>query len=658
MDRNALLQATRTRFLDAFLLAVEQRLIAVQPSGLVRTSADASATGQRTTLEASHLLLDRQSELRGQLRQRMEQLLDRSLQTTYSTFRPSFSKNFTSDKLTLIDFTQLENQLLIDEITTRFRNAADHALRDLNVRIALLFEQNTIKERENPFRPWLFTQCIVSAIEALGTRPEVTSVLLQQIAGRIENDVASIYDNVNAFLAENGIAAHLQLNRPASSVNTPAPPASTLTPLYNIQPRTASQPDRPVSATLIQALQALYAPNSTPDSTPDSKVIGRQNDLGSDALHNCVRADRNALIEATQDTGERSMIDTVAGLLDFIFNDDHTDQPIRVQLARLQLRILETALKEPAFFTQPAHPARMLINRMGGIALDTQNARASGKSLDCVRITAEIRQIISSALPDDGGKITPFSATLVDLEALIAKDFAEGAFQQAHAVRVLALAQRGMPHFVSLCAQLDTAMSGLIVDPFLRDFLAHTWTLVIDSAEQQDGVVRPIATQLRKLVPDLMWSIVPHRGPEKRAQLLAILPTLTRSIRSGLTAIGWPPARQQPALDWLMQVHRNCLRENNDAMQTLSLEAVHKHFQKFVIPNVVPEVLATIVPPYSIVQQHYLDRAIRRIDMHLRLESPINGDMEKRLRYVERLPLFDRAIGTVSGPASLSVSWN
>ena len=211
MDRNEMLASTRAGFLQAFLTAVDQAIANAAKALFRKADFSFSAVEQRSLLDAQRVLTTQQAALRVHMQRAMEQLLTRSFQTTYSTFRPSFSAEINSNNLSLVDASQFEDQLRVDETTARFRNAADQQLRDLNIRIALLFEQNTIKERENPFRPWLFTRCIATAVEALGERTEINTVLIQQLGESIEESVPLIYNDINAQLAHFGIAAQLQL---------------------------------------------------------------------------------------------------------------------------------------------------------------------------------------------------------------------------------------------------------------------------------------------------------------------------------------------------------------------------------------------------------------------------------------------------------------
>lgn len=168
----------------------------------------------------------------------MDQLLTRSMETSYSTFRPSFSSSLRAGKLTLVDGSAFEDELRIGDMTNRFRNAAEEPLRDLNVRIAYLFEQDTIKERENPFRPYLITRSIAMSVECLGVSVELTGALLAQLGESMEPLVAEIYDAVNILLANHGIAAQLQMARrrpaikpePAPSVEAAEKPAAPASP--------------------------------------------------------------------------------------------------------------------------------------------------------------------------------------------------------------------------------------------------------------------------------------------------------------------------------------------------------------------------------------------------------------------------------------------
>lgn len=240
MDRNDLLSATLAEYRRGFLKAVDRALILSASALFEKTSSSYSSVEQMRFLDARGILLDRDADLRLQLQQNMDQLLSRSMETSYSTFRPSFFSSLRAGQLRLVDASAFEEQLRIGDMTNRFRNAAEEPLRDLNVRIAYLFEQDAIKERENPFRPYLLSRSIAMAVESLAVSVELTGVLLAQLGENMEPLVAEIYDDVNALLAQHGIAAQLQMvrRRPAVKPEPASPVGADETAAAPAGPRT------------------------------------------------------------------------------------------------------------------------------------------------------------------------------------------------------------------------------------------------------------------------------------------------------------------------------------------------------------------------------------------------------------------------------------
>lgn len=222
MERNDLLSATLAEYRRGFLRSIDRALILSANALFEKTNGSYSSVDQMRFLDARGILLDRDADLRLQLQQNMDQLLSRSMETSYSTFRPSFFSSLRAGKLTLLDSSAFEDELRIGDMTNRFRNAAEEPLRDLNVRIAYLFEQDAIKERENPFRPYLLSRSIAMAVESLDVPVELNGVLLAQLGASMEPLVAEIYDDVNTLLAHHGIAAQLQMARRRPTVKPEA----------------------------------------------------------------------------------------------------------------------------------------------------------------------------------------------------------------------------------------------------------------------------------------------------------------------------------------------------------------------------------------------------------------------------------------------------
>jgi hypothetical protein len=204
MDSNDLLASTRAEFFKGFMGALQKALPLSAEELFKKADRSYSSGEQKSFLNARTVLLDKWQgdQLWRELTRGMERLLNRSFQTTYSTFRPKSVLSFQADRLSLVDESTYDDELRIDNLTNLFRRESDELLRDLNIRIALLFEQDSIKERENPFRPYLFTRCILSAVESLNIDADEGILLGDQIAQCLAPEIANIYADVNAHLAK------------------------------------------------------------------------------------------------------------------------------------------------------------------------------------------------------------------------------------------------------------------------------------------------------------------------------------------------------------------------------------------------------------------------------------------------------------------------
>ncbi len=268
MDRKDLLASTRTEFLRAFQDAIGDLIPRSVEHLFIKADNSHSSVNEGRFLDARGVLVTRGASLTQPLINGMEQLLNRSFQTAYNTFRPSFSTAQQGNTLSLLDSSAFEDELRIDILTNRLRNEAEEQLRDLNIRVALLFEQDNIKERENPFRPFLFSRCIASVVETMGLSAELTTILTEQLAEELLSEVAGLYDRVNAHLARHGIAAQLQLK----IKKFPTPSAQTEDAAGDSDTVQGAAPDSAAAETIAHAASGRRAQPLPTDDSPQGKV--------------------------------------------------------------------------------------------------------------------------------------------------------------------------------------------------------------------------------------------------------------------------------------------------------------------------------------------------------------------------------------------------
>ncbi|MFA9274638.1 MAG: DUF1631 family protein [Candidatus Aquirickettsiella gammari] len=753
-DQSVLLTNARAEFMRSFTEAMQRTLPRCIEDCFIKADDTYSSLEQGRLLDARTTLIEQGASIIQQMTNAMDHLLARSFKTTYSTYRPS--ANFNTDSLTLIDPTAFEGGLRLEEITNRFRSEAADQLRDLNIRIAIIFEQEVTNERENPFRPYLFSRCISTTIDGLNVNPILIDILVERISDNFISFVPRIYSAVNDFLARNGIAAQLQLKiRKSSTATIPhgaggndatpetegvSNPETREEPVVAVQPqKRSSQIEQFFSSAMHRAANFVTGAKAMPAQPTMSGAMSegseQQSDVaagtgagaggpfswlksgeqvgeairnffggsagarrgesnadaslydteqaknsvlpfpsqessasisqdhghlfgavpnfqrtltpsgaemfdGQGGLRNLILEQRSALNELASNINEKMTIDIVAMLFEFILRDTQVPAEVRAQLGRLQFLVLKLALKDNSLLTQKGHPARLLVNRIGSISLGLKQIDPSGGE-----ITKEICRIVETLLQDESENPQIFSRMLDEFDAFIARELREGSARTEDAIEGAEQVRNRTLRFAHTSAQLHETLLDLTIDPYLQNFFETVWVYALELADREDA---KRAHRFRLLVPDLLWSIVPKSNEEERAQLLALLPIILRTLKEGMASIQCDPVIQDGLMNWLVDAHTKSMRlsHNNALQKQVSLSAIHNHFNNF-FANPDPDNFAVLQTQDRSDVNKFLDDAIKELDVRVQLLDQVVVD-ELPLESAEvNLPVRDAGFDPV-----------
>lgn len=261
VDRNGLLTEMRAEYTTAYLEGLGALMERVAGQLFDASESAPSSVAQRTLLDARMALMASDHDLQREVSSQLQRLLDRSLKTAFNRERPSFSDTASSMPLSLLDVAAIDKELALEGLTSRLRTAAEAELNDFNIRITRLFGQTEVRERENPFRPYLLACSLVSGVNAIGLVKELTDLLVTQLINALRDDVPPIYRALNERLAAEGIGAELALHirptgaRPPRS-GSPANPAMAKDVMQSLlaemseggaMPGTSAQPAAPAA---------------------------------------------------------------------------------------------------------------------------------------------------------------------------------------------------------------------------------------------------------------------------------------------------------------------------------------------------------------------------------------------------------------------------
>ena len=379
-------------------------------------------------------------------------------------------------------------------------------------------------------------------------------------------------------------------------------------------------PQRAAPGLLAGTVQRLIR-HSTPE-TPDMYAE-------SGEIRNLIMERRSGLNEMASSLKEQMTIDIVSMLFEFILRDTQVPAEVRAQLGRLQFLVLKIALRDESLLTTKAHPARMLVNRIGSISLGLKQVDPSG-----VAVTEEICRIVEAILADETENPNLFLKMLDDLDSFIARELLTQEKGVATAVEAVEHAENRTLRLAHTSAQVSESLQGLSINEHLREFLENDWSRAIEYAERNTPA---IAAEYRALIPDLLWSVLPKISEEDRQQLLALLPPILKTIHGGMEPIGWPSANKQTLMDWLFDAHTLVLRGNSATPPPITFSAIHAHFKKFVDhPEAVQPSAPGHVAPQS--RKGYLEEAMRELDARINLLDHFFDDdpeMQAQLREQE-----------------------
>lgn len=299
----------------------------------------------------------------------------------------------------------------------------------------------------------------------------------------------------------------------------------------------------------------------------EAGAYGHAGEHGQDGARwvapNLIVAHRDELRQHANGALDHMVIDVIASLFDQILADGKVPPQMARQIARLQLPVLRAALGDNSFFSSRRHPVRRFINRIAslGTAVDDFDGD-EGRAL-LVRVTSLVQAVVDG----DFEQIELYEQQLQALETFIGAQ-AQAAVQAAGAAdAVLARKEDQLRVQHRFAQELESALRGLPVPDFLRDFLAGTWSRAIASAAVEEGIDSALTQRLRTAGRELVMSVQPKGTPAHRQVFLRQLPQLMKDLNTGLDRIRWGDEERRHFFGHLMPAHAESLK--GQALSTL-----------------------------------------------------------------------------------------
>lgn len=483
------------------------------------------------------------------------------------------------DSLSLVDHSQLEQQVAVDNLINKLRNRYTEQIRLLTARVNHLVPGVDLKDAQMPLSPEIICGGLAEACADLDIDIRAKLVVLKLFDRLLGDTLGEFYKEANRTLVKEGVLPEMKRppagKVPGQSGHRPTSPGGAAAPTGQ-QPgeeHSGSGPKATFSelSALLHQGEAGYSAAPGAGATQggagyidtdrlvarltQAQASSRQWDEGvvvplSEQLAPLLRAsDGNSLNPGQVDS---DVINLVSMLFDFILEDRQLHPVMKALIGRLQIPVLKVALSDRNFFNRGGHPVRKLLNELALSAIGWSEKKPGQRD----PLREKIESVVDRVLNEFTDNVGLFDELLKDFSHFMdldrrrrelveqrLRDAEEGRARQERASQAAEELVREM----SEQREVPEPVQGLLQQAWMR----YLQWVVLREGEDSDRW-----QHARNLTEQLVWSVDPRPVTDStRSELLRAIPGIVDDLRQALQDISWDPFATDAAIRDLELAH-------------------------------------------------------------------------------------------------------
>ncbi|OZB11494.1 MAG: hypothetical protein B7X58_12285, partial [Marinobacter sp. 34-60-7] len=341
------------------------------------------------------------------------------------------------DALSLVDHSELEQQVAIDNLTNRLRNRYQEPVRMLAARVRHLVPNLNLADDQMPLSPEVLAAGISESCTDLDIDIRAKLVVLKLFERLLVDKLGDFYQECNRALVSEGVLPDMKRApvgqpRPSNRTN-PVPPSSN--PAGQTHYVETTHEHQAASATFTELSALLHQGQASGGVSESSgggividsgQLMSQLNQLqasvrgeGQDSERYQVIPLRQQLQSIFQGTdGSRravaqvdsDVINLVSMLFDFILEDRQLHPVMKALIGRLQIPVLKVALSDRNFFNRGGHPVRKLLNELALAAIGWSEKRPGARD----PLREKIEEVVDRVLNEFTDGVALFEELLAD----------------------------------------------------------------------------------------------------------------------------------------------------------------------------------------------------------------------------------------------------
>lgn len=472
-------------------------------------------------------------------------------------------------ELSLVEEGEIDDLLLVKNLSARLARSCEGETQDLQTRIAFMLGESDVDSTDNPIGPASICQTIKDICWEQEAESEQRGKVLEMLIGHLAGILSEIYHDVNALLVSRRVMPNVRARarrgkaaeRIAARRVTSIPGANDATDVVKqlFSARLADLPEwssRKGTTDLMRALDGV-------------QKGARELALGEHRFGLDGAADGGNVIAQLLEAGlgkqvgtlDGIIIDVIATLFDYIFDDDRVPAAMKGLIGRLQIPVLKLAMMDHAFFSNRAHPARRLINALAQAGVTWDGPLTADTSL--YRIAESLVVRIQNEFADE---VSVFASALEAFDHYLVEQERLADEKAASLTDRLKLRERQELARKVAEEALAAYRSDEEIPAVVRDFIGSTWLRAMTLAAMEGGGEgEPKAgsgrwIEFTETLRELAWSVRPMPDAESRQKLVKRLPVILRNIKAGMQATGLDEAGQKTFFSELVTCHASALK--------------------------------------------------------------------------------------------------
>ena len=399
----------------------------------------------------------------------------------------------------------------LQAITDRYQDAFKDFDRAILKRLQACLKRSRASIYENPLQVKRLCESFQYAIDSLNLELNFKLALYNLFADRFIESLGPLYRRIDRFLLENGMLPDV----PAANIH-----------LRNLDGLSESDSPRAIkldqSACLLILLQGF---KETSRQIPPAELKNLFPELKKTFKQHGLKA-------------YDEQIEQLNMIFKLIFEDEDLPEPVKQQLARLQIYVFITAIQEDGFLRRSSNPARRLLDSV--IASEVEIAKSDNSDFSGIQF---LREHIDDLANREFITIESYTDMLEGYKTYLKdNEIATRNARRAEATRKV------MPFVKSRLNELTQPLrvQGTSLILFEKVWLPLMVQIALHQGMDSDPWHKTIA-----MVQKQVWSLIPKSTKEEKKELLKALPTVEHTLHRAMRSLKLAESLQQSLRDYL-----------------------------------------------------------------------------------------------------------